>query len=115
MAYSEELAERLRHLLLRDPRVSEKRMFGGLSFLVDGKMFCGILGNDLMVRVDPSDSEALLGGPHVRPMDFTGRPMKGFLYVDPGGYGSDEALAGWTNRALDYVASLPRQRRRRKA
>jgi TfoX/Sxy family transcriptional regulator of competence genes len=114
MTYSEELAERLRHHLLRDPRVSEKKMFGGLSFLVDGKMFCGVLGNDLMVRVDPSDSETLLDQPHVRPMDFTGRPMRGFLYVDPGGYENDEALVEWTRRALGYVATLP-QRRRRKA
>lgn len=106
MAYDEQLAERVRILLKGKKEVSEKKMFGGLSFLVDGKMFCGVLKDDLVVRVDPTDSEKLVKQPHVRYMDFTGKPMKGFLYISADGYNTDSKLSGWIDRSLRFVSAL---------
>ena len=77
MAYDEKLADRVRDILEGDPGVSERKMFGGLAFMVDGHMACGIAGDDLMLRLGAEGAEAALQKPHVRPMDFTGRPMKG--------------------------------------
>ncbi|MBM3216980.1 TfoX/Sxy family protein, partial [Candidatus Poribacteria bacterium] len=87
MPYDENLAERIRRVVAGRHGVTEKRMFGGLAFLLDGKMFCGIANSDLMVRVGPERYEAALSLPHVRPMDFTGRPMTGYVYVGPEGSG----------------------------
>ena len=106
MAYDEKLADRVRKVLVRRKGITEKGMFGGLSFLLNGKMFCGVLKNDLVVRVNPDESGALLKKPHVRPMDFTGRPMKGFLYVSSGGYKTDKDLRKWIELGLDFVSSL---------
>jgi TfoX/Sxy family transcriptional regulator of competence genes len=83
MAFDPELAERVRTVLAGRPDITERRMFGGLAFLVDGKMFIGIRNASLMARVGPQRHEDALALPHVRPMDFTGRPMKGYVYVDP--------------------------------
>ena len=85
MAYDEQLAERVRKSLGRRRNITEKKMFGGLSFLQNGKMLCGVLKDLLVLRVGPEEAAKLLKKPHVRPMDFTGRPMKGFVYVEPGG------------------------------
>lgn len=105
MVYDERLAQRLRNTLARRKGVTEKPMFGGLSFLLQGKMFCGVLKDDLVVRIDPADAEALLKKPQVRPMDFTGRPMKGFLYVGPTGYRTDRMLSDWVERGMRFVSS----------
>ena len=107
MAYSEILVSRLQKILSGRQGIDEKKMFGGLSFLVNGKMFCGVLKNDLVVRVNPHDSETLLKRAHVRPMDFTGRPMKGFLYVGLDGCKTDEDLQGWVDLSLNFMESLP--------
>lgn len=107
MAYDENLAERVRKAVANRKRVTEKRMFGGLAFLLDGRMFCGVLGNDLVVRVGPARHAAALSRPHARPMDFTGRPMTGFIYVDPRGVKTAAALAKWVREAADYVLTLP--------
>jgi TfoX/Sxy family transcriptional regulator of competence genes len=107
MAYDEGLAERLREVLNEQPGVTEKKMFGGLAFLCQGHMFCGIVGEELMVRVGAERYEQALLEPHTRAMDFTGRPMKGYVYVEPEGFETDEALEGWTNRGLEFVLSLP--------
>jgi len=108
MAYDEGLARRMRQVLDDDghPYV-EKEMFGGLSFLVNGNMSVGITGEDLLVRVGKENDEKALSLPHARPMDFTGKPMKGWIYVAPEGYASDEDLLAWIQRGLDYALSLP--------
>lgn len=106
MAYDEQLARRVR-TLLRDRRgVTEKKMFGGLAFLAGSRMFCGIVKNDLMVRVGPERYDEALRKPHVRPMDFTGKPMKGYVFVGPAACKSAKALAGWLARSADFVATL---------
>ena len=107
MAYDEGLAERIRGALDERADVAEKRMFGGLAFLVRGHMSVGIVQDKLMVRVGPDDYDRVLRERHVRRMDFTGRPMKGFVYVVPSGYESDAALQKWVNLGLGFVTSLP--------
>ena len=86
MAYDEKLADRVREVLQRRRGVSEKKMFGGLAFLVNGHMACGVQGDDLMVRVGPDAYDAALKKAGTRPMDFTGRPLKGMVYVGPRGH-----------------------------
>ena len=81
MAYDQKLADRIRALVAGRPGVSEKAMFGGLAFLLDGRMFCGVNKDDLMVRAGPARHDEALAKPHARSMDFTGRPMKGYVFV----------------------------------
>ena len=108
MAVSEILADRVRTLLANEEGLCEKKMFGGLCFLVHGNMACGITGdNDLMLRVGPEAYEAALEQPGVRPMDFTGRPMKGMVFVDPDRCPDEADLASWLERALAFARSLP--------
>ena len=107
MAYDEGLAHRLRAHFREQPDVSEKKMFGGLAFMVQGHMSCGVVGEDLMVRVGKAQHDEALAHPHARPMDFTGRPMTGFVFVAPEGYEADEDLRDWVQRSLDFVLSLP--------
>jgi TfoX/Sxy family transcriptional regulator of competence genes len=107
MAYDEGLAERIRGVLEDRGPASEKRMFGGLAFLMRGHMTVGIVKDELMVRVGPEDYARVLNEPHARAMDFTGRPMKGFLFVSPEGFESDEDLERWVDRGVAYAASLP--------
>ena len=108
MAYDEDLADRIRELIASEPGVSEKRMFGGLAFLVDGKMAvaAGSQGA-LMVRVDPQNAKALEGEPHARPMEMRGRPLKGWLHVDAVGVGSTRELEPWVSVGVAYARSLP--------
>ena len=106
MAYDEHLAERARSLLDR-PDVDERRMFGGIGYLVAGNMSVGVIGDDLIVRVDPDDAEAMLAEPGARPFDFTGRPMKGWLFVSPDATAEDEDLERWVRRGEEFAASLP--------
>jgi TfoX/Sxy family transcriptional regulator of competence genes len=103
MAYDEGLAERIRTALAGEDGVVEKKMFGGLAFMVRGHMSVGIVKDDLMVRASPKDCEQWVREPHARPMDFTGRPMSGFLYVDADGYESDADLERWVGRALAFA------------
>jgi len=107
MAFDEKLAERVRRLLNGERSLEEKRMFGGLAFMVNGHMCCGVLNKDLVLRVEPEDYEEAIARPHARPMDFTGRPMRGFLYVSPAGLRSARDLAAWVQRGLRFVSSLP--------
>ena len=107
MSYDERLADRVRDVLARQEGLTEKKMFGGLSFMLHGNMCCGIVKDDLMVRVGPEGHEEALIRPHVRPMDFTGRPLTGMVYVGPEGYRSDDALIEWVERGVDFAASLP--------
>lgn len=107
MAFDEGLAERIRDILRDRQDVEEKRMVGGLAFMVRGHMTVGINGDELMVRVGKDGHADALAQPHAREMDFTGRALKGFVYVGTEGIESDEALTAWVDRALDFVGTLP--------
>lgn len=107
MAYDEGLAQRLRETYTALDNVVEKKMFGGIAFMVSGHMSCGVSNDHLMARIGPQQYEKALGMPGARPMDFTGRPMKGFVFVDPEGLESDQDLTGWVNMSLTFVRSLP--------
>lgn len=107
MAYDESLAARIRRALAPRPDVAEKKMFGGLAFLLRGNMCCGVVKDVLMVRLGDEGAAAALAEPHVRPMDFTGRPLKSMAYVDPPGIAADADLYRWVNRAADFAGSLP--------
>jgi hypothetical protein len=107
MAYDNGLAQRIREALEGRSGVSEKAMFGGLAFLVDGKMFVGVQDSVLMARVGPERHADALAVAHVREMDFTGRPMKGYVYIDPPGLREDKDLSAWVQWCVGYVAALP--------
>jgi TfoX/Sxy family transcriptional regulator of competence genes len=107
MAYDSGLSQRVREVLRERHGITERAMFGGLAFLVDGKMFVGVQASILMARVGPERHEDALAVPHVRQMDFTGRPMKGYVYVDPPGLTEDKDLTAWVRWCADYVAALP--------
>lgn len=109
MPYDEKLAARIRRILDRDD-VEEKRMMGGLTFMVGGHMCCGVTGSDLMLRLGEEGAAAALAEPHVRPMDFTGKPLKAFVFVHADGTIADGALRGWIRRALRFVDTLPPKR-----
>ena len=107
MAYNEDLAHRLRGALAAQGGVSERKMFGGLVIMVNGHMCCGVMGDELMVRVGPAQHDAALALPHARMMALGGRPMRGMIIVDAEGAAGDEELAAWVGRGLAFVASLP--------
>jgi len=107
MSHDEKTAERVRRILSRRSDVVEKKMFGGLCFMVNGSMCCGLTSSAFMVRVGPDRYEDALAQPHARPMDFTGRPLGGMVYVDPAGYKTDAALAKWVQKGVDFVSSHP--------
>lgn len=107
MAYDEGLAERVREQLADVGFVTEKKMFGGLAFMVNGNMLCGVMAEKLMLRVGPHDYEQALTQTHAQPMDFTKRKMRGFIYVLPPGIEDDADLAAWLDRALAFAGRLP--------
>lgn len=109
MPFDEGLAERVRDAFAGmgiDDTV-EKRMFGGIAFMLHGHMCCGIVGEKLMVRVGPEAYEQALTEPHAAPMDFTGKPLRGFIYVNADGFAEDETLAAWIDRGVTFANSLP--------
>jgi TfoX/Sxy family transcriptional regulator of competence genes len=114
VAYNEELTERVREALADRTDVDEKKMFGGLSFMVGGQMCCGVLKNELIVRIEPTEFPTLVAEPQVRPFDFSGRPMQGMVYVDASGLSDPEVLRAWIRRGTDYVAAHPATAKRRK-
>jgi TfoX/Sxy family transcriptional regulator of competence genes len=107
MAYDEGLAQRIRALLDARSDVADKQMFGGIAFLIAGNMACGVSGEDLIVRVDREESEALLEEPGARRFDMTGRPMRGWLLVAPEATADDGDLERWVRRGEEFAASLP--------
>lgn len=107
MAYDEKLAGRVRKSLATRKKITEKRMFGGLAFLLGGRMCCGVLNEDLVVRVGPERYATALSRAHTRPMDFTGRPLTGFVYVGWRGVKTDAALAKWVREAAEFALTLP--------
>jgi TfoX/Sxy family transcriptional regulator of competence genes len=106
VAYDEDLASRVREALPPDTEVTERKMFGGLAFMLGGHMFCGVVKDALMARLGDEGADRALGQPHVRPMDFTGRTMKGMVFIDPEGLRGD-ALDHWVDAAASYARGLP--------
>ena len=109
MAYDETLASRVRKLLSPIAGFSEKKMFGGLCFLIHGNMCCGVLKDQLVLRLEPERAQKLLSRPHTRPMDFTGRPLKGFVFVEARGSRTDRQLRDWVSMARSFAHGLPRK------
>ncbi len=107
MAYDEGLVERMRHMLRDEASVVEKKMFGGLAFMVHGYMCCGVNGEEMMVRVGPERYEEALARPHARVMDFTKKPLRGYVYVGTEGFESDEDLDAWIRMGVAFVSTLP--------
>lgn len=107
MAFDENLAERIRHALARKQGIEEKKMFGGICFMLNGNMLVGVWKDSLIVRLgDEQGKEALLE-PHVKPFDITGKPMKNWVLVEPKGIEEDDPLKDWIDRALKFVSKLP--------
>ena len=107
MPYDEMLVERVRGVLKGKRNVMERKMFGGLTFMLQGNMCCGVAGDRLMVRVGAEKYDEALAQKHAQLMAFTGRPMKGFVYVDLEGVKKDKDLKGWVQRGVDFALSLP--------
>jgi TfoX/Sxy family transcriptional regulator of competence genes len=107
MAYNEQLADRIRESIAWQKGIVEKKMFGGVAFMLKDKMFCGIVKEELMVRVLEEKYEEALSEPHCRPMDFTGRIMKGFVFVGPDGLNSQQKLAIWLEKGIDFALNSP--------
>jgi hypothetical protein len=107
MAYDETLAQRVRTALEGTDGVVEKRMFGGVGFLLNGNMACGVIGDGLIVRVGPQAYQGALEAPFTRVFDFTGRPMKGWVVVTPQGYTDESDLGAWVGKGVAFAASLP--------
>jgi TfoX/Sxy family transcriptional regulator of competence genes len=114
VAYNEDFADRVRETLAGRTDVEEKKMFGGLTFMVGGLMCCGVLKNDLVVRVEPGKFDALVAQPYVRPFDFSGRPMQNMVYVDVDALNDAGVLRTWIQRGTYYVAAHSATARRRK-
>ena len=109
MAYDEELADRIRKTLGKNKNISEKHMFGGLSFMYGKKMFCGVLKDDLVLKMSPEQCQDALKKLNVRPMDFTGKPMKSFVYVNQKGCKSEKDLNKWVELSLNHAKSMKKK------
>ena len=107
MAYDEGLAQQVRESLGELPGLVEKKMFGGVGFMVQGNMACGVHGDELIVRVGPARYKESLASAHTRAFDMTGRPMKGWVMVGPDGYESDAELEDWLQQGVEFAQSLP--------
>ena len=109
MAYDEQLADRVRQTLTKQDGFRERKMFGGLAFMLHGNMSVGVINDELMVRCGPDRHQEALEKPHARPMDFTGRPMKGFVFVPAEGIAAAADLQEWVQLGMDFAVSLPRK------
>jgi len=107
MAYDEGLVHRIREILSDQPGLVEKKMFGGVGFMLHGNMACGVNKENLIVRVGPEKYESSLTRPNAKPFDITGRPMTGWVMVEPDGYESDEVLKDWVQQGVDFALTLP--------
>ena len=107
MAYNEDVAERLRKVLARRKGVSERKMFGGLAFLMNGNMCCGVVDKNIVLRLGKDGAEKALRERHTREMDFTGTPMASMVFLRPAGYKNEEDLRAWVKRAVDFTRTLP--------
>ena len=102
MAYDEKLADRIREFLVELPQVDEKQMMGGLAFMVNNKMCVGVIKDEMMARSDPEMYEEALEKPGCHPMDFTGRPMKGWVFISPEGLEKIKDMEYWVNLSLEF-------------
>jgi|SRR5262245_3299462 len=109
MAFDERLAERIRGALGRRKGIAEKKMFGGIAFLLNGNMCVGVHGSELIVRLAPEDTDGALAKPHTRIFDLTGRPMKGWILVEPAGVKTDANLGKWVETAAKFAGALPKK------
>jgi TfoX/Sxy family transcriptional regulator of competence genes len=107
MSMNESIAEKIRAEVNHYPDVVEKRMFGGIGFIVNGNMACGVNGSDLIVRVGPEQSQAALSRPHTKVFDMTGRPMAGWIKIAPEGFASQQDLKDWVKQGMEYALTLP--------
>jgi TfoX/Sxy family transcriptional regulator of competence genes len=107
MAYDEALAERVRSVIGARDAVVERKMFGGIAWMLGGNMACGVLGDDLTVKMSPEDAERALTEPDTRPFEMTGRPARAFVVVAGSAVASDRELARWVAAGADHAASLP--------
>ena len=107
MAYEDAVADRVRKILKRRKGISERKMFGGIAFMLNGNMVCGVIKKDLVLRLGKERAAKALSEPHTREMDFTGKAIKSMVYIDPAGYESDDQLRAWVQRAFDYAKTLP--------
>jgi TfoX/Sxy family transcriptional regulator of competence genes len=111
MAFDEDLANRIRELILTERSISERRMFGGLAFLIDGNMSVSVSGQGgILLRVDPAETDLLLGKPHAHPFEMRGRVMQGWLRIDAEGLKTKRQLERWVARGIAYARSLPPKR-----
>ncbi|WP_210398155.1 TfoX/Sxy family protein [Motiliproteus sediminis] len=115
MAYDQGLAQRIREYFATREQLTEKRMFGGLCFLLGDHMVCGVVDDTLMVRIGPERYDEYLRERDARLMDFTGKPMKGMLFIAPEGVESDDDLARWLERCISFVTTLPPKKPRQPA
>lgn len=115
MAFSESLASRIRDGLPRRPGLEEKKMFGGVGFLLHGNMLVGVWQTSLIVRIGPEAYQAALHEPYVREFDLTGKPMRGWILIEAEGVESDEQLADWIKRAMNFVTTLPQKAVKRRS
>jgi TfoX/Sxy family transcriptional regulator of competence genes len=109
MAYDENLARRIRAILKGTRGLEEKKLFGGVGFLLNGNMACGVHSDSLIVRIEPEETAAALRRPHVRPFDLSGRPMRGWILVSAEGCKTTPSLANWVKKSLAFAKSLPRK------
>lgn len=107
MAYDENLAQRVRRLLAPVDNIYERKMFGGLAFMLNGNMCCCVEKENLVIRTGPDAYDDALTRPHARVFDFTGRPMRGFVYVESEGLAEEIALRDWVNTAVAFASALP--------
>jgi len=114
MAFNEKLADRVREQLSELKRVEEKKMMGGLTFMVNGKMCVGVLQDDLMARIAPEEYESSLEKKGCREMNFTGKPMKGFVFISPEGTSRTKDLQGWIDMALTFNSVAKASKKRKK-
>lgn len=109
MVSNEQLAGKIRDLIAKRRGFAEKKMFGGVAFMLNGNMCFGTIKDDLVVRVGPEHYKDALAQRHARPMDFTGRPIKGFIFVDSKGWSNDATLKRWLDLGIDHASSLPKK------
>ncbi|MBN8216687.1 MAG: TfoX/Sxy family protein [Spirochaetes bacterium] len=114
MAYDKALSLRIQQTLKDVKGISAKEMFGGLAFLHEGRMFTGVIGDDLIARIGPEAYPKALTRPHARPMDFSGKALTGYVYVAPPGCAGVASLTKWIMASLDFVKGLPAKKKKKK-
>ena len=111
MAYDQVLANRINQKLARQRGLKSKEMFGGICFLIDGNMCCGVIKDEMVIRADPNEADEVLSNSNAREFDFSGRAMKGWYYISSNGLKSEKDLAYWVGMSLKYVKSLPKKKK----